>query len=68
MQRDGREYEAEPKVTSSDASSFILQYINIILIKILLVCQNFPLKKKNKKKLWLMNLSGSQSFELGDLY
>ena len=54
VQRDGREYEAEPKVTSSDASSFpwassfILQYINIILIKILLVCQNFPLKKKKK--------------------
>ena len=75
MQRDGREYEAEPKVTSSDtssfpwASSFILQYINIILIKILLVCQNFQLKKKKKKKkLWLMNLSGSQSFELGDLF
>ena len=46
VQREGREYEAEPKVTSSDASSFILQYINIILIKILLVCQNFPLEKE----------------------
>ena len=43
----------EFKVTSSDASSssspwsssFILQYINIKLIKMLLFCQNFPLKK-----------------------
>ena len=72
VQRDGREYEAEPKVTSSDtssfpsASSFTLQYINIILIKILLVCQNFPLERK-KKKMLVDELSGSHSFELGDL-
>ena len=53
VQIDGRECETKLKVTSSDASSFpsassfILQYINIILIKILLVCQNFPLEKEN---------------------
>ena len=72
MQIDGRECETKLKVTSSDASSFpsassfTLQYINIILIKILLVCQNFPLERK-KKKMLVDELSGSQSFELGDL-
>ena len=40
----GREYMPEPVVTSSEASSFILQYINIKLIKNLFFCQNFPLK------------------------
>ena len=42
------------KVTSSDASSsstcsssFILQYINIKLIKMLPFCQNFPQEKKS---------------------
>ena len=60
-------------VTSFDASSsshwsssFILQHINIKLIKILFFCQKFPTEKK-KKQCWLMNLSGSQSFELCDL-
>ena len=64
---------AKAKVTSSDASSsfpwassFILQYINIKLIKNFTFLPIFPTGKKKKKR-WLMNLSGSQSFELSNL-
>ena len=54
VQRDSQEYEAEPKVTSSDASSFpsassfTLQYINIILIKIFLSAKISHWKKTKK--------------------